>query len=56
MQVLPDLTSEELAQLVCASRQNISEALADFSRRGWVRLEGESVLILDSERLMRRAR
>jgi CRP/FNR family cyclic AMP-dependent transcriptional regulator len=54
--LLHDLTREELAQLVCASRENIREALADFSRRGWIRLEGETVLILDSERLTRRAR
>ena len=34
----------------------IREALVDFSRRGWIRLEGDSVLILDSEPLLRRAR
>jgi CRP/FNR family transcriptional regulator, cyclic AMP receptor protein len=56
MLVLHDLTADELAQLVCASREHISEALADFSRRGWIRLEGDSVLILDSEPLMRRSR
>jgi CRP/FNR family transcriptional regulator, cyclic AMP receptor protein len=56
MLMLHDLTTAELAQLVCASTQNIRDALLDFSRRGWIRLEGDSVLILDSEPLMRRAR
>ena len=51
-----DLTQEELAQLVGASRENVNKALADFSRRGWIRLQDKTVLILDSEGLMRRAR
>jgi CRP-like cAMP-binding protein len=55
-QILHDLTPAELAQLVCASSENTREALVDFSRRGWIRLEGDSVLILNSEPLMRRAR
>lgn len=51
-----DLTQEELAQLVGASRETVNKALADFAHRGWIRLEGKSVLISDSERLARRAR
>ena len=34
----------------------MNKALADFAHRGWLRLEGKSVLICDSERLARRAR
>jgi len=49
-----DLTQEELAQLVGASRETVNKALADFAHRGWLRLEGKSVLILDPERLARR--
>ena len=56
LRVTHDLTQEELAQLVGASRETVNKALADFGHRGWVRLEGKSVLILDSERLSRRAR
>jgi len=52
----PDLTQEEIAQLVGASRETVNKALADFAHRGWIRLEGKSVLISDSERLARRAR
>ena len=54
--VAHDLTQEELAQLVGASRETVNKALADFAHRGWIRLEGKSVLISDSERLARRAR
>ncbi len=51
-----DLTQEELAQLVGASRETVNKALADFASRGWLRLEPRSVIILDLERLQRRAR
>ena len=51
-----DLTQEELAQLVGASRETVNKALADFVSRGWIRLESRSVTITDLERLERRAR
>ena len=51
-----DLTQEELAQLVGASRETVNKALADFASRGWLRLEPRSVVIMDVERLSRRAR
>ncbi len=51
-----DLTQEELAQLVGASRETVNKALADFASRGWIRLEPRSVVIMDLERLGRRAR
>jgi CRP/FNR family transcriptional regulator, cyclic AMP receptor protein len=51
-----DLTQEELAQLVGASRETVNKALADFSARGWLQLHAKSVLILDPDRLARRAR
>jgi len=54
--VAHDLTQEELAQLVGASRETVNKALADFASRGWLRLDGKSVIILDPERLARRAR
>jgi CRP-like cAMP-binding protein len=51
-----DLTQEELAQLVGASRETVNKALADFAQRGWLRLEPRSVVLIDIERLKRRAR
>ena len=51
-----DLTQEELAQLVGASRETVNKALADFAARGWLQISARSVLILDADRLRRRAR
>jgi CRP/FNR family transcriptional regulator, cyclic AMP receptor protein len=56
LRVTHDLTQEEIAQLVGASRETVNKALADFAHRGWLRLEGKSVLILEPARLARRAR
>lgn len=56
MVVNHDLTQEELAQLVGASRETVNKALADFSQRGWIRIEQRSVTLLDVDRLERRAR
>ncbi len=56
LRVAHDLTQEELAQLVGASRETVNKALADFTARGWVRREGRAVVILDLNRLERRAR
>ncbi|HCQ18718.1 MAG TPA: Crp/Fnr family transcriptional regulator, partial [Dermacoccus sp.] len=54
--VAHDLTQEELAQLVGASRETVNKALADFAGRGWLKLEARAVTLLDVERLQRRAR
>jgi CRP/FNR family transcriptional regulator len=55
-QVNHDLTQEELAQLVGASRETVNKALADFAARGWIQLAAKSVLIVDMDRLRKRAR
>ncbi len=51
-----DLTQEELAQLVGASRETVNKALADFAARGWVKLEPRAVLVTDVERITKRGR
>ena len=56
LRVSHDLTQEEIAQLVGASRETVNKALSDFAHRGWIRLEGKCVLIRDCEHLVRRAR
>ena len=56
LRVNHDLTQEEIAQLVGASRETVNKALATFAHRGWIRLEGKSVLIVNTEHLARRAR
>ena len=50
-----DLTQEELAQLVGASRETVNKALADFAARGWLQLSAKSVLLIDPERLRKRS-
>jgi CRP/FNR family transcriptional regulator len=55
LHVTHDLTQEELAQLVGASRETVNKALADFAGRGFLRLEARAVVILDVQRLSRRA-
>ena len=49
-----ELTQEELAQLVGASRETVNKALADFAARNWIRLEPRAVVITDMERLRNR--
>ena len=51
-----DMTQEELAQLVGASRETVNKALADFTQRGWIRVDQREVLLLSVDRLARRAR
>ena len=51
-----DLTQEELAQLVGASRETVNKALAEFTQRGWIEVDQRQVLLIDMERLARRAR
>jgi CRP/FNR family transcriptional regulator, cyclic AMP receptor protein len=55
LRVTHDLTQEEIAQLVGASRETVNKTLSDFARRGWIQLDGKSVLISDAERLACRA-
>lgn len=51
-----DLTQEELGQLVGSSRETVNKVLSEFCQRGWLRVEGKSVVIINSERLAQRAR
>ena len=50
------LTQEDLAQLIGSSRETVSKVLAEFSRRGWIHVEGRAIVILNQPRLARRAR
>jgi CRP-like cAMP-binding protein len=56
MRVHHGLTQEELAQLIGSTRETVNKVMNDFTARGWISMEGKSVLIIDSERLRRRAR
>jgi CRP/FNR family cyclic AMP-dependent transcriptional regulator len=54
--VFHDLTQVEFAQLVGAARETVNKVLGEFSARGWISVEGKSVLIADSGRLLSRSR
>jgi CRP/FNR family cyclic AMP-dependent transcriptional regulator len=56
LRVTHDLTQEEIAQLVGASRESVNKALAEFAHRGWIRLDVKTIWIRDAERLARRAK
>jgi CRP/FNR family cyclic AMP-dependent transcriptional regulator len=53
--VVHDLTQTELAQFVGASRESVNKVLAEYTSRGWLRLEHKCVVILDRAPLARRA-
>lgn len=55
LRVVHDLTQDEIAGLAGSSREAVNKALGAFARRGLIRVEGKSVLIIDAGRLARRA-
>jgi CRP-like cAMP-binding protein len=56
LRVVHNLTQTEIAQLAGVSRETVSISMTNFARRGWIRVDGPSVLIRNPERLARRAR
>jgi CRP/FNR family cyclic AMP-dependent transcriptional regulator len=50
------LTLDEIAQLVGAAPETVHKVLDDFTIRGWIRVQGNTVVITDSEGLAGRAR
>ncbi|MFI0374119.1 Crp/Fnr family transcriptional regulator [Actinomadura sp. 1N219] len=50
-----DLTQEQLAHHVGASRESVNRALGDLADRGVIRMESRSVVIVDLDRLRRKA-
>ena len=55
IRVTHHLTQEEIAQLIGASRETVNKVIAGFAQRGWIRLDGKTFLIVESESLLRRA-
>ncbi|MDQ1688260.1 MAG: family transcriptional regulator, cyclic receptor protein [Frankiaceae bacterium] len=49
------LSQRDLAAMVGGSRQSVNQALGEFQRRGWLKLEGTSIRLLDSPALSRYA-
>lgn len=56
LRIKHDVSMEELARLVGASRESVQEAVTHFIERGWIRLNGTSIWILNADQLRRRER
>jgi CRP/FNR family transcriptional regulator, cyclic AMP receptor protein len=56
LRITPDLTQEEFAQMIGSSRETVNKTLASFANRGWIQIDGNSVLIREPERLAQRIR
>lgn len=50
-----ELNQDEIAQLVGADRVSVNKALRGFTTRGWILLDGKTVVIVKPEALARRA-
>lgn len=50
-----ELSQDEIAQLVGADRVSVNKALRGFTTRGWILLEGKTVVITNREALRARA-
>lgn len=55
LEVPHDLTQEEMAQLVGASRETVNKALMEFANRGWIAREGRTIIIYQPGALIRRS-
>ena len=42
--------------MIGTSRETVCKVLQDFGRRGWVRLDGKTIVIVDGDGLARRSR
>jgi CRP-like cAMP-binding protein len=51
VRVIHDLTLDEIGQLSGAAPETVAAALHDFADRGWIRMEDDSVIIVDAGRL-----
>jgi CRP/FNR family cyclic AMP-dependent transcriptional regulator len=51
VRIVHDLTLEDLSRLVGVSPKLIGHTLRDFEDRGWIRLDGTSVVVVDSHAL-----
>jgi CRP/FNR family transcriptional regulator, cyclic AMP receptor protein len=51
VRIVHDLTSADLSRLVGVAPESIGGTLRDFADRGWIRLDGTSVVVVDSQAL-----
>lgn len=51
VRIVHDLTSEDLSRLVGVAPELVGDTLRDFEVRGWIRLDGASVVVVDAQAL-----
>lgn len=51
-----DLSQDELAHHVRASRERVNQVLVEFARRGWIRRDSDELVVLDADGLTHRTR
>lgn len=51
IQLNPGLTHEEIAQMICASRETVTRVLSEFRRKRMIRLVGKSIFVINREAL-----
>jgi CRP/FNR family cyclic AMP-dependent transcriptional regulator len=56
LRLTPDLTQEEIAQMIGSSRETVNKTSASFANRGWIQIDRKSMLIREPERLAQRFR
>jgi CRP-like cAMP-binding protein len=49
------LNQTELAAMLGGSRQSVNQAMREFEKRGWIVAEGQTITMLDAERMRRYA-
>ena len=55
VRVRHDLTQEQWAQYIGASRETVNKALTDMARQGLIALESRELVVLDEQRMRRKA-
>ena len=46
-----DLTQAQLAARLGSSRQRVNATMAEFERKGWIRVDGRRVVVTDPDAL-----
>ena len=51
VRIVHEMTMEDFSRLVGVSPEVVRNALSDFENQGWIRLDDDSVVVVDSQAL-----
>ena len=51
VRIVHEMTMEDFSRLVGVSPEVVRNALGDLENRGWIRLDDDSVVVIDSQAL-----